>query len=261
VNLHYIFGTTTIKQFKREDGNNILIITGNKHYILNSNGNFLYEEVEKDWNIYNKLESSVIPYSHLRDVFSYYIIKIGKSVINLYKYSYNSTKNTGESIYFKLVNSSEINSSYITCQLMNYLKESVISCFFTTIINDENFINCIVFKAEENFTIIKTSQLKIKESFLEALKSDVMSTDDRQKVVIIFYIQGNSFLFYAGYDINDNNFTYGNLIHKIEYYGIIFNCDISYFKETEEFIVSIFIGPYEDYFNAYFIYSINKNFE
>lgn len=88
-----------------------------------------------------------------------------------------------------------------------------------------------------------------------------MSTDDRQKVLIIFYIEGNSFLFYAGYDINNNNFTYGNLIHKIEYFKDILGSEISYFKETEEFILSIFIRPYEGYSNVYFIYSINKNFE
>ena len=251
--------STIIKQFKREDGSNILILDKCTHYILNSDGNLLYRKTdESSWD---KFESSVILYNHLRDVFSYYIICIKRPAIKLYKYSYNSTNDNLEIRDFKLINISEINSIYITCQLMNYLNESVISCFFSTSINYENFINCIAFKAEENFEIIKTSKLKIEKKISDAFKSDVMSTDDRQKVLIIFYIEDNSFLFYARYDINNNNFTYGYLNYKIEYYKDILGSEISYFKETEEFIVSIFIGPYKDYSNVYFIYSINKNFE
>ena len=174
--------STTIKQFKREDGSNILIIIDCMHYILNSDGNLLYRKTdESPWN---KFESSVIPYNHLRDVFSYYIISIEIFAIKLYKYSYNSTNDNLEIRDFKLINASEID--YISCHLMNYLNESVVSCFFPTTIYDENFINCTVFKAEENFEIIKTSQLKIEHSFFDAFKSEVMSTDDRQKVVIIF---------------------------------------------------------------------------
>ena len=252
-----------IKQFKKEDGSNILVINGSKHYILNSDGNLLYTyKVDSSWYIQG---GSIILYNHLRDVFSYYIISIDEAVITLYKYSYNSINQKLEIRDFKLINSSEINKDYITCQLMKYLNESVISCFFPTSFNDENFINCTVFKAEENFEIIKISYIKIKDCIYDGLKSEVMSTDDRQKVFIIFFIDNSKNLFYAGYDINNNNFTYGILIPEDIFYNYISYSSISYFKETEEFIVSFFMGliSYKDisYSDVYFIYSINKNFD
>ena len=88
---------------------------------------------------------------------------------------------------------------------MKNINENIISCFFPTSINDENYINCTIFKEEENFEIIKTTQLKIEGSLSDGLKSEVMSTDGRQKVLLIFFIKNNQFLFYAGYDINSNS--------------------------------------------------------
>ena len=244
---------TTIKQFKREDGSNILIITLTHHYILNSDGNLLYTRIIYGNN--DKFKSSVIPYSHSRNVLSYYIINNNKTNIILRKYSYNSINENFENRDFNLINSSEINDNYITCQLMKNINENVISCFFPTSINDENYINCTVVKAEENFEMIKTTLLKIEGSLSDGLKSEVMSTDDKQKVLIIFFINNNQFLFYAGYDINSNSFIYGNQIRESIYYPSLFISDISYFKETEEFIVSFFTSE------KYFIFAFNKNFK
>ena len=88
-----------------------------------------------------------------------------------------------------------------------------------------------------------------------------------KKVLIVFLNYYGDCLCYAWYDININNFTYGYLVMdgfpktlRNSFYN-----DISYFKETEEFIISPF---YEDisynstkYHNVYLIYSIDKNFE
>ena len=239
---------TTIKQFKREDGSNILIITQSNHYILNSDGNLLYTRIIYGNN--DKFKSSVIPYSHSRNVLSYYIINNNKTNIILRKYSYNSINENFENRDFNFINSSEINDNYITCQLMININENVISCFFPTSINDENYINCTVVKAEENFEMIRTTLLKIEGSLSDGLKSEVMSTDGKQKVLIIFFINNNQFLFYAGYDINSNSFIYGNQIRESIYYPSLFISDISYFKETEEFIVSFF------YFRKIFYFCI-----
>ena len=251
---------TTIKQFKREDGSNILIITKSNHYILNSDGNLLYTKIIN--GSLDKFQSSVIPYSHSRNVFSYYIINNDKPNIIFRKYSYNSTDEYFEIRDFNLINASEIYNNYITCQLMKNINENVISCFFPTIINDEYYINCTVFKAEENFEIIKTSQLKIEGKIKTGLKSEVMSTDDRKKVLLIFYINYGTILFYAGYDINNNSFTYANQISGDYCCPSIFTSDISYCKETEEFIVSFFTySSLDECPNVYFIYSFDKKFE
>ena len=253
---------TIIKQFTKEDESYILIIIDYKNYILNSNGNLAYRDINNDFRSFNKWTSSVIPFNVLRDVFYYYIITSNSdNKIMFTKYSYNFTKNEtlkSEDFYFNNTHGI-MDNNYITCQLMKYFNESVISCFFPIQINNETFINCIIFNSEKNFEVIKTSQLKI-ESFRGPIKSEVMTTDDRQKVLIVFFTSYQESLFYAGYDIYINNFTYGYLINNDNDPFIIYTYSdffhISYFKETEEFIVSNYI----EFYNYYAIYSFDKNF-
>jgi len=259
---------STIKQFTTEEESYILIISYSNHSILNSEGNLLYT-IDNN-RVYYKFASSVIPYKYSKDVFYYYIISFDDTdQMILSKYSYYSTNKTLQKNNFNFKNIYELVDNSITCQLMKYSNENVISCFFPTIIDNETFINCTVFQAEENFEIIKTSKLKIEGILSRSLKSEVMSNDDRQKVLIIFFKDKTSPLSYVGYDININNFTYRNLIQEELqlYYGTnadLYN-DISYFKETEEFIISfyrkktIFNGT--EYHNVNLIYSIDKNFE
>jgi len=259
---------TTIKQFTKEDGSYILIISFINDYILNSEGNLLYI-IRNDYLLYHKYLYSVIPYNHSGDVFNYYIIYFNSDQMILNKNSYYSNNKTLERKDFNFNNINELYVDSITCQLMTYSNENVISCFFLTEIDNEYFINCTVFKAEENFEIIKTSELKIESifNFLGYLKSEVMSTDDRQKVLIVFLNNYGGRLCYAGYDININNFTYGYLgVDTFQTtFGRSSHIDISYFKETEEFIISFFYKDISynstEYYNVYLIYSIDKNFE
>ena len=252
--------TEEIKQFTKEDESYILIKADLFVCILNSDGNLF--RIYTDY--YHNLEKwtySLIPFNHLRDVFYYYIITSNNNKIRFTTNSYNSTNNTLESKDFYFNNTYGSMSSYITCQLMKYSNESVISCFFSISINNEAFINCTVFNPEKNFEVIQTSQLKI-ESIDSIIKSEVMTTDDRQKVLIVFYSYDQKSLFYAGYDIYINNFTYGYLNKNNTYIIENRNFHISYFKETEEFIVSYFyynILNTQNYY-SYSIYSFDKNF-
>jgi len=256
---------TTIKQFTKEDGSYILIKSFKNDYILNSEGNLLY--IINDNINMNIWSYSVIPYNHSRDVFNYYIIYFKDNQMILNKNSYYSKSETLESQYFNFNNTYELYYDSITCQLMTYSNENVISCFFLTKIDNEYFINCTVFKAEENFEIIKTSELKTEMVYSGFIKSEVMSNDDRQKVVIVFLINGGGLLCYIGYDINTNNFTirYLSIDANILPFIFIYYIDISYFKETEEFIFSLLYTNINlkntTYYNVYFIYSIDKNFE
>ena len=224
---------TTIKQFTIGDESYILIITEYDHYFLNSDGNLLYTYEDDLFSPAYKMNISVIPYIHSKNEIYYYIIYIEKYTNQISCNKYLIYDDDPDIFYYN--STYEIKNYFITCQLMKYSNENVISCFFPTSIKNDNFINCIVFKLEKNFQIIKTSKLKIPNSFLYGLKSEVISTNDRQKVLIVFCQGNNQFLYYVGYDINFSNFTYGYLRN---YYGYYYNhsylsYDISYFKETE----------------------------
>ena len=252
---------SAIKQFTKEDEDYILIITFNNHYILDSYGNILYTNIER--TLFDKWSSSIIPYNHLKDKFYYYIVHFkNQNQIIFKQYSYNFTNKTLQTKDFYFNNTYGNEDMFITCQLMRYSNENVISCFFNNLINNENFINCTVFKPEKNFEVIQTSKLKIEGIKYFSIISEVMSTDDRQKVLILFITDDFKNIFYAGYDIQPNNFTYGYLIQNNTNIIVIETVyfDISYFKETEEFIVTYYCINFDGqkYYN---IYSFDKNFE
>ena len=255
-----------VKQFSKEDGDYILYVTKTNHYILNSYGN-LVSSKQISTNIYNHLYS-IIPYNHLKDELNYYVIYFNnKTQIIFRKYSQNFDDiNFGnEDFYSKNIYGNENN--LITCQLMKYSNEKIISCFFLTHLSNEFFINCTVFKSEENFEVIQTSQIKIEGSTFYRIESEVIPNNERQKALIILPIiyKKRNCLFYAGYDINFNNFTYGYLIDNNcnLYYEFNYYVGISYFKETEEFIVSALSQCtfYNTSQYGYLIYSFNNNFE
>ena len=253
-----------IKYFSKEDAY-ILYITNYNHYILNSYGNLLASSsISKDmYNCYY----SVVSYSHLKNWLLYYIIFFDSNQIKFIRYSYNITKNNYQSYNHYSKNINGKTNSLITCQLMKYSNEKVISCFFLTYLNNNYFLNCSIFKSEENFNIFRTSQIKINASSFDRIESEIISNNEMGRALIVLYIQYNQryCLFYAGYDININNFTsYGYLIESnfTLYHENNNYIGISYFKETEEFIVSA-LGIYT--FNntsqyGYLIYSFDKNF-
>ena len=136
-----------------------------------------------------------------------------------------------------------------------------------TYLNNEYFLNCTIFKSEEDFKAILTSQIKIKASSIYRLGSEILSSNERKKALIVLSIKYNQkyCLFYTGYDIHINNLTYGYLIenHCTLYSVNNYYFSISYFKETEDFIIS---ALNQCTFNntsqlSYIIYSFDKNFE
>ena len=253
-----------VKQFSKDDEGYILYRTNSYHYILDSYGKLIDKKSISD-NKYNNVYS-VVPYNHTRDKIYYYLIFYNSPNINFKKYSYNFTNKNylEENLYF---GSYDI-QSLITCQLMKYLNEKVISCFFLKYLNNKYYLNCTVFELEKKLEAILTSEIAIEATSIYRLGSEVIPNNERKKALIILSItyQNIICLFYVGYDIHINNFTsYGYLIKNscTLYSEYDYYFSISYFKETEEFIVSALnqctfnkTTQYE-----YLIYSFDNNFK
>ena len=255
----------SIKQFSKDEGSYFLYITNDYHYIYDSYGK-LYFKISITNNIFNRFYS-LVPYSHLRNELNYYIIYFYNSTRFAFtKFAYNLTNENFQKKYFYINNNLRTEKNLITCQLMKNSNGKVISCFFLTYLENEYYLSCSVFSPEENLKIIQTSQIKVEATSFYRIVSEVISNDERQKALIILSISNNEkdCLFYAGYNIHNNNFTYGYLvenncsIYKDDNYYI----SISYFNVTEEFIVS---SLRQCTFNNrsqlnYLIYSFDNNF-
>ena len=148
---------------------------------------------------------------------------------------------------------------------MKINKTKVITCFFGTHPDLRNhFINVTVFDPEKNFEIIKsniTTTTNITK--FHNIKSAVMTVDGRQKALACATItKDNSyFLFYVGYDIISNSLYEGYIINPNNCTIISEYFTISYFRETEEFIISVQNKCQSSSSLVYSVYSFNNNFD
>ena len=160
---------------------------------------------------------SIIPYSHVDDTYNYYLIHKANSY-NYYfrKYTYylcnNSISEQMNYLYKTNKTTDSINS--ITCQLMKYNSNNVITCFFA----NNNYINCTVFDSENNFAIINTSSIIKNSKDENYLKSAVMTIDGRQKAIVCATDNDEVFLC-VGYDIKSNILSE---IIKIKNYNLFY---------------------------------------
>ena len=263
-------GSVTFKDnlatFSKEDGGYIIYIQNSLHYFLSPNGIYINEYSISKPNASNyHYFFSIVPFNHLKDEYYYYFIYFYNNYqIKFEKYSYNLTSKIYQKLYYykPFVNNKY---NYISCKLMNYSNNNVISCFYIYYSNYEYYLNCTVFN--ENLESIQSNKTRTKGiKNVYNINSEVMTLEGKQKalVCLLISLNGKSIinLFYAGYDINSNSFKEGYIESKN-------NCaidktyfTISYFRETEEFIVCFFSTCS---FNSnshyiYFIYSFDNNF-
>ena len=258
----------TLISFQEEDGGYIIFIASGNQYILSPNGNLInsdsiYQTQDKLYYLY-----SIVPFKFSKDDELQYLYIYFESTnsIKFDKYSYNITSKQFKKqnrIYSSQNIFNNINNGLITCQLMKYSHKNVIACFF--VVNDINnsnnqFINCTVFDPD-NFLIINSTKSKTKgiTNFYD-IKSQIMTLEERTKALICSTVStGNIDLYCAGYDIKTNTLTDEIIENQLINCNIITGfIGVSYFRETEEFIVSLINEC--DAIYIYTIYSFDNNF-
>ena len=247
-----------LAHFSEEDGGYILFVSENTHHFLSPYGELLQKQsFSLPYSYYYYF--SVIPYSHVNDNYYYYIIY--KNDDNNYyfrKYSYClNTYAIIESTYYSFPANSY---KFFTCQLMkNNDNNKCIVCFFATSASSNNYIDCIIFDSESDSKTIQVKQKTTRSDInsFDNIKSAVMTIDGRQKALVCTIINGAK-LFCAVYNIKTNAFT-EKIIDNIDSCNIDTKyLSVSFFRETEEFIVSFLKTCSSD--NIYSIYSFDSTF-
>ena len=255
-----------LAHFSYNDGGYILYITSNTHFLFSSDGYFLASypnDLSKNYHQY-----SVVPHYHSSYKYYYHLIHYNKTGIIFQNYYYNSNLNIISHINNNFYYVSNDFCS-ITCELMLIGKsEDVIACFFgTSYTNNNNIIYCIVFNSNYNF--IKSNCTRTNINTFYNIKSSIMTSEGRNKVLIVAQILNSNSeesIIYAGYDVNTNSFFKEGIIKDKD------NCDmdtgyinLNYFFETQEFIMSYFSNCNSflnnDKENNILIYSFDKNFK
>ena len=256
-----------IAHFSEEDGEYFIYICPNQHYFFSPYGNNLISYSYSFSNYKNNYQYSIIPYTHIATNFYYFLIYFySNNIINFAKFAFHSNNNTINYV-FNYTHYANPKYNFISCELMNYSNKKVITCFYGTSLTSNNYINCSVFNPENNFQIIHTTNTNTINitNFLN-LKSAVATLNGRKRSLVcsIATINSVNSVFYAGYDIDTNELKEGiiNLNNKYNIFISISFFSVSYFKETEEFLVSLLTSGNinGETKNLFFIYQFDYYF-
>ena len=240
-----------IAQFLSEDNGYILCLIKNETYILSKNTSLLYHTTLNYIKKYNFYQ--IIPYGHLNNEYYFVIITIDDDAIVIREYIYDSIMNQ---IFYQdshIYSINTIHNDGISCILMIYSDNKVITCFF----NQEKKINYKVFNIS-NFEIINgfEGQIPIELTYNGAYLVSSVINEKREKAICCSIYYGNLQCF--GYNIKNNEFTSNDTITpSINYCKDEFiNLQLEYFPETDEFLFGckgegnyFYIGKYSSDFN------------
>ena len=225
--------------FPKEEGGYILLITKYGLHVLSKEGYLLSEND----NGLSRSSYSVIPYGYEDNkLFFYNIYAEDNSIIYFNKYSYNITNN---SIFNEDINSitmDYVDNNIITCQKMKYLNKNAIGCFYKTRYSSYYYINLTFFDIENNFAIIKQLSRNIDDNYSLKYSTSTIMIEEGTIKIFAFFITNNNGCFYIGYDNNTDNLIYDRIytpnLFRRRY--SLYYFFLSYFKETEEFILSFY---------------------
>ena len=221
-----------IAQFLPEDNGYIICLLLNETYILSKNG-----EYQTHFTLdYTKKRQGykIIPYRNDGNNHYYfailYILENG-NIINIKKYIYDSASNSIEYGGYSSLSIPISAKEYIACELMKYLNEKVIFCFY----GEWNSLYYVVLETTD-FTPITnhTGRIPIDNNIGGQLFVSNVNSSSRENIA--FCAQQDRNMRCYGYNIKNNEFIGP---------GIITNdgCDIEpidmrveYFPETDEFL-------------------------
>ena len=245
-----------IAQFLSEDHGYVICLILNYVYILSKKGEYKYN-FTLDY-IQREKGYQIVPYKSEGNNHYFVIINIVKADkrIDIRKYNYNSMDNNVEFIgYYNFTQLSLGDpANYLGCELMNYLNQKVICCFYC----DYSSTYYAAFETD-TFTTIANRSEKISVSKIDGglfLISNVNSTGRENAVSCA---QHNNDLKCFGYNIVTNQFTEAGVINGKNSEGCrinVLDMQIEYFPETNEFLMGC-----KDQGNNYFIGKLNSSGE
>ena len=222
-----------IAQFLPEDNGYIICLLLNETYILSKNGeyqtNFTLDYIQK------KQGHKIIPYGNDGNNHYYFVIlyiEQNARLINIKKYIYDSASNNIEYGGYSSLTIPINAMQYISCELMKYLNEKVIFCFY----GEWNSLYYVVLETTD-FTPITnyTGRIPIDNNIGGQFFVSNVNSSSRENIALCAQQDRNMRCY--GYNIKNNEFIGA---------GIITNdgCDVEptdmrveYFPETDEFLL------------------------
>ena len=237
-------------KFPEEVGGNYLLFTKNGFHFFSSLGEFIFS---KNVFINDPISSSqsILPYDQIDDEFYFYhVLSFGK-FIYIRNYSVNSTLNKQFMIMTdEFSDFCPDHSNYVSCQLIDYKQETCAICFMSSHY-DSNIYSRIYSLGNEPKTLERETLWYNDQYEINSAKGIF---GEEQKILM-----ATRSLDYVGVDIfNDTYQMHRGKIPLINQCSVQSYLNITYFNETEEFILSFKSNCNGKVYVL--LYSLNENF-
>ena len=230
--------STSYTQFLEEDGGYIVVLHKGIIYIFSENGNYISNNTISYFT--SSKEYTIVAYEHSEQYYYFVIIYTNSSNIYFKKYQINSlsTEIILKDTYCNQ-RSSVLNIG-ISCQLMLYLDNKVITCFY----GDSNNIYISNFNIFNNYEYISNLGTKTIQFTGNAYYKSDFFANSRDKIVGCKGLNNHNCL---GYDIKNNTITESKLINTKGFSDNALLFTIKYFPETNEILAGSFCGKIFNY--------------
>jgi hypothetical protein len=224
--------SSDMAQFLSEDNGYVICLIFNETYIISKSGELLYH-----FSIDYAKEScgnQIIPYGHSDNNHYFVIININKQDkdINFRKYIYDSSNENVQYVGKITYGLGFEPKEYISCELMDYLNENVICCFY----GEWNGIYYTVFNTSD-FSPITDHSSKINIDGIEGGERFLSDINSITRKTVACCTQRYNELYCFGYNIDNNEFTTIGIISDNKCSQEPIKIKVEFFPETEEFLI------------------------
>ena len=243
----YLF-SENIAQFWTEDEGYIICLLVKELFIFSKNCIFV-AHLSLDY-IQNRFGYKIVPYKHIENNYYFAIISIEKPNIIIRNYKYFEYKITLEGTFSYFLDFEPYDIS-LTCELMKYSNNKVITCF----IGEYNNVHFKSFNINLEEIPERSGKVGIEGIYgAQLFTSDINSNKPEE---LLCCTQKDSDMKCFGYNINTNKFTDLNNITDSGCKFETIQMKVEYFPETEEFLAGC---KGNDNVYSYYIAKFSSNF-
>jgi len=236
-------------KFPEECGGDYLLFCSNGYYYFSPLGELIFS-IKIFLNKVFTSSTSILPYNKINDTYSFYYINSYGPAITISQYLASPSGSKKKIIVSDIFsNFHSDHSNYVSCQLINYKEDDCLICFMSDYLEGNIYFK--IYNLTDGATLETETLWDNKGYEINTAKGVIRG---EQKVLM-----ATRSLDYIGLDIfNDTYNKHQGKISLINGCSVESYLNLSYFNETEEFILSFQSICNNKHYVL--IYSINENF-
>ena len=236
-------------KYPEEYGGDYLLFCSSDVFFFSPLGELIFSSKQIINNAFSS-STCILPHKKINDTYYYYYLNSYQSTITFYQNLVSPTSNINKLIFSDYFSDfCSDHSNFVSCQLINYKQEDCLICFMSAHLGSNIYFK--IYNSSDG-AILKMETLWYNDGYEINTAKGIIRGE--QKILM-----ATRSLDYIGFDIFDDTYEkHKGKISLINGCSVQSYLNLSYFNETEEFILSFQSICNNKHYVL--IYSINENF-